>query len=147
MGVHGKYYHDASLESGRKVTWAGMAVNGALIALKLLGGVYGRSKALLADAIHSISDFISDVLVLIGLHYYRKKEDLDHPYGHGKIETLATIGVGFLLLVAAVRIGVDAAVAIYRGEISAPHRYTIAIAAVSILAKEILYQLTVRVGR
>jgi cation diffusion facilitator family transporter len=136
-----------SLGAGRKITWAGMAVNGALIVLKTFGGIYGSSRALLADAIHSVSDFISDLLVLVGLHYFRKKEDFDHPYGHGKIETLATIGVGFLLLLAAVRIGIDAAVAIYRGEISAPHRYTIAIAAVAILAKEILYHLTVRIGR
>jgi cation diffusion facilitator family transporter len=135
------------IESGRNVTWAGMAVNALLIVLKLLGGIYGFSRALLADAAHSISDLASDILVLIGLHFFHKKEDSDHPYGHGKIETLATIGVGLLLLYVAVRIGIDASVAVYRGDISIPQRFTIIIAAVSIAAKEILYHVTVRIGK
>ncbi|HER44090.1 MAG TPA: cation transporter [Candidatus Eisenbacteria bacterium] len=135
------------LESGRRITWAGMAVNAALIALKILGGIFGRSKALLADAAHSASDFVSDLLVLIGLHYSMKDGDADHPYGHGKIETLATIGVGALLCLASVKIGLDAALAIHRGDIVSPERFTIIIAALSIVSKEALYQATVRIGR
>ena len=122
-------------------------MNAALIALKITGGIFGRSRALLADAVHSVSDLISDTLVLVGLHFFHKEEDQDHPYGHGKIETLATIGVGVLLVVAALRIGIDAALAIYRGDIVIPHRLTIPIAAISVLSKEILYQATVRIGR
>ena len=124
-----------------------MVVNAILIALKTLGGIFGGSKALLADAVHSISDFVSDVLILIGLHFFHKEEDAEHPYGHGKIETLATLGVGTLLLVAAARIGVEAALAIYHGTITAPHRFTILIAAISIFSKEILYHATVRIGK
>ena len=135
------------LESGRKITWAGMAVNAALIILKILGGVFGTSKALLADAAHSASDFVSDLLVLIGLHFFMKDRDADHPYGHGKIETLATIGVGALLCFAAVKIGLDAALAIHRGDLTSPEPFTIIIAALSIVSKEALYQATVRIGK
>lgn len=146
MRRHG-HHHRYDLAAGRHITWAGMFVNAALITLKILGGIHGQSRALLADAVHSVSDFVTDVLVLIGLHFFHKKEDLDHPYGHGKVETLTTIGVGVMLLVAAVRIGIDAVLAIYRGEIMAPQRYTILIAALSIISKEILYQVTARIGR
>ena len=135
------------LEAGRKITWAGMAVNAVLIGLKVFGGVFGRSKALLADAVHSASDFVSDLLVLIGLHFFLKDKDADHPYGHGKIETLTTIGVGALLCFAAVKIGLDAGLAIHRGETAAPERFTIIIAALSIVAKEALYQVTMRIGK
>jgi len=124
-----------------------MGVNAALIVLKLFGGIFGRSKALLADAAHSASDFVSDLLVLIGLHFFLKDKDEDHPYGHGKIETLTTIGVGVLLCFAAVKIGLDAALAIHRGDLSSPERFTIIIAALSIVSKEALYQRTVKIGR
>lgn len=141
------HHNRTDLGSGRKITWTGMAVNAALVALKLLGGVFGNSKALLADAAHSASDFVSDLLVLIGLHFCMKDRDADHPYGHGKIETLATIGVGSLLCFAALKIGLDAAVAIHRGDLSSPERFTIIIAALSIVSKEALYQATVRIGK
>jgi cation diffusion facilitator family transporter len=139
--------HHHGIAEGRRITWAGIAVNALLIVLKLWGGLAGRSRALIADAVHSVSDFVSDFIVLIGLHFLAKEEDEDHPYGHGKIETLAAIGVGILLFIAALKIGYDAAMAIYRGDISAPQRFTIIIAALSIVAKEALYQVSVRIGR
>ena len=146
MGGHS---HDQNhdLEEGRRITWMGMGVNAVLIALKLWGGLAGRSRALIADAIHSISDLVSDFIVLIGLHFLGKEKDEEHPYGHGKIETLAAIGVGLLLFAVAVKIGYDAALAIYRGDVAAPHRFTIIIAAVSVVSKEFLYQVTVKIGR
>jgi cation diffusion facilitator family transporter len=139
--------HHPSIEAGRNITLTGMGINALLITLKILGGIYGNSKALLADAVHSISDFLSDIMVLVGLHFFRKEKDREHPYGHGKIETLATIGIGVLLLLAALRIGIDAALTIRRLDITAPHRFTILIAAFSIASKEILYQVTLRIGR
>ena len=146
MGNAHRHKH-TDLKSGRKITWAGMAVNAVLITLKVAGGIFGKSKALLADAAHSASDFVSDLLVLVGLHFYQKDRDSDHPYGHGKIETLTTLGVGMLLCFAAVKIGLDAALAIYRGDITPPERFTIIIAALSVVSKEALYQGTVRIGR
>ena len=146
MGGH-SHDHSRGLAEGRRITWVGIGVNAILIVLKLWGGTAGRSRALIADAVHSISDFVSDFIVLIGLHFLGKAEDEEHPYGHGKIETLAAIGVGLILLITAAKIGYEAAMAIYRGDVSAPHRFTIIIAAASVVAKEVLYQITVRIGR
>jgi len=72
MGGH-SHDHNHDLEEGRRITWIGMGVNAVLIALKLWGGLAGRSRALIADAIHSISDLVSDFIVLIGLHFLGKE--------------------------------------------------------------------------
>ena len=71
--------------AGRRVTWVGVGTNGALIALKRAGGICGHSQALVADAVHSMSDFFTDAVVLFGLHIGRKPADDDHPHGHGRI--------------------------------------------------------------
>ncbi len=147
MGSHSHDRHSHGIEAGRKITIVSIFINAVLITLKILGGIFGRSRALLADGIHSISDFISDFVVLIGLHFLRKESDEDHPYGHGKIESVATLFVGTILLLAAFRIGVEAAMAIYEGDISAPGKYTIIIAALSVLFKETIFHITVRIGK
>lgn len=146
MGAH-EHHHDHDLEAGKKITWSGMGINAVLVVLKIGGGIFGHSRALLADGIHSISDFVSDIVVLIGLHFFGKKEDESHPYGHGKIETLAAIGVGLLLLFAAFKVGYEAAVSIYRHEATIPDSYTIIIAALSVISKELMFQATRRIGR
>lgn len=146
--AHEHHHHSPTdLAEGRRITWAGMAVNALLIVLKIGGGIAGGSRALIADGFHSVSDFVSDLFVLVGLHFMRKERDRDHPYGHGKIETLVTLAVGLILAGAAFRIGYDAAIALARGELSSPGRFTILIAALSLVSKELLYQATVRIGR
>ena len=148
MSSHsGHDHHSHGIEAGRRVTLASIGINAVLITLKIFWGIFGQSRALLADGIHSISDFISDFVVLVGLHFLRKESDEDHPYGHGKIESVSTLFVGTILLLAAFRIGVEAATAIYRGEISIPNKYTIIIAALSVVFKETLFHLTVRIGK
>ncbi len=146
MSAH-KHTDSSALNAGKNITWIGIGINSILIALKIYGGLAGKSRALLADAIHSISDLLTDFLVLIGLQFFRKPEDEGHPYGHGKIETLATIGIGALLLFAAFRIGASAVKAIYKGNLVTPGSYTVYIALASVALKEILYQVTVRVGK
>lgn len=81
----------------RKVTWIGFWVNAALTALKLLFGIYGRSDALVADGVHSMSDFATDLIVLafVGIAY--KSADSEHPYGHGKFETFASLLIALIL--------------------------------------------------
>lgn len=145
MGGNGQSHRH--LEAGRRITWAGAAVNLLLFALKLAAGFAGRSRALVADAVHSLSDLVTDFVVLVGLHFLGKDEDATHPYGHGKIETLATIVVGSVLLAAAANIGYGAVTAAAGSDLQAPERYTIAIAALSIAVKETLYRLTVSGGR
>jgi len=134
-------------QSGRRITWVGVVANALLIILKLLASIYGHSQAMLADAIHSISDLFTDVVVLVGLTMGRKAPDADHHFGHARIETTATGIVGIALLAAAIFIGYNAAQGIYHHAETHPTWLAIAGAAISILVKEWLYRYTVIVGR
>jgi cation diffusion facilitator family transporter len=133
--------------SGERVTVIGVVANAFLIVLKFLAGIFGHSQALIADAIHSISDFFTDAVVLVGLRMGRKAPDEDHHFGHGRIETTASGIVGVSLLVVAVFIGYDASRDIYLHTESHPTWLAIAGAAISILVKEFLYRYTIIVGR
>lgn len=134
------------VEAGRRITWAGVAANAALIVLKLLAGVFGHSQALIADAIHTVSDFFTDAVVLVGLSMGRKPPDADHHFGHARIETLASGIVGICLVAVAVAIGYDAARDIYYHTENHPTLFAVAGAGLSILVKELLYRYTVIVG-
>jgi cation diffusion facilitator family transporter len=134
-------------QQGRRVTLWGVAVNLALIALKLAGGFWGRSQALIADAVHSVSDLLTDVIVLVGLRLGRAPADKNHHFGHGRLETLASLLVGLFLLGAAVYLGFNAAGAIYNHTHAAPNWLALAAAAVSLLSKEVLFRATIKVGR
>ena len=81
-----------------KVTIVGIIVNFVLLAFKFVAGILGHSAAMLADAVHSLSDFVTDVIVLVFVRISNKPQDKDHDYGHGKYETLATAIIGILLL-------------------------------------------------
>ncbi|MBN1212149.1 MAG: cation transporter [candidate division Zixibacteria bacterium] len=135
------------LASGLKVTWVGLAANLVLVVIKFWGGIVGRSQALVADAVHSVSDLFSDVVVLFGLKWGRKVADEEHPYGHARIETISSLIVGFLLLVVALGIAYRSVLSIYNHKTSSPELLTIYVAALSIVVKEALYWYTVRVGR
>ncbi|MGB3998415.1 MAG: cation diffusion facilitator family transporter [Desulfomonilia bacterium] len=132
---------------GERITWLGVATNILLIVVKFAAGVIGHSQALIADAVHSISDLFTDFVVLLGLRFGRKPPDESHHFGHGRIETVASAVVGLALVAVAIFIGVGAARDIYHHVERQPTWIAIAAAAVSILVKEILYQYTVRVGR
>ena len=135
------------LTTGRRVTLVGVAVNAALIGLKILGGILGRSQALIADAVHSVSDLFTDLVVLWGLKAGRKAADDDHHFGHARIETLASTVVGFSLIGAAVYLGIEAGLSIYDHTPSSPSWLAVVAAAFSVLSKEVLYRYTVKVGR
>ena len=132
---------------GMKVTWVGVAVNLALVGLKFYGGVVGKSQALVADAVHSLSDLFSDVIVLLGLNWGRKEADEDHPYGHGRIETIASAFVGIFLLAAGLGIAYSAIESIYQHRVAQPTGIALVMAGLSIVSKEWMYWYTVRVGR
>jgi len=129
------------------VTLIGVAVNAFLIIIKLLAGLFGHSQALIADAIHSVSDLFTDAVVLLGLKIGRKAADEGHPFGHARFETLASAIVGLALTAAAIFIGFEAARNIYFHVEYHPTWLAVAVAAFSILIKEALYQYTIRVGR
>lgn len=133
------------------VTLTGSAVNAVLIVLKFIAGFVGKSSAMVADAVHSLSDFISDVIVLIFVKIAGKPKDKGHDYGHGKFETLATVIIGVLLVCAGIGLminGIEAVVRSINGEpLERPTMLALIVVLVSILSKEWLYRYTIRAGK
>lgn len=128
-----------------------MFLNIVLFVFKLVAGIVGRSGAMVADAVHSASDFATDIVVLLFVRISAKPRDDDHDWGHGKYETLASLIIGVVLLAVGVELLVESAEkisAVVAGEVlPRPGIIAIIAAAVSIVAKEALYQYSVRVGR
>jgi cation diffusion facilitator family transporter len=132
---------------GQRVTWVGLWVNLGLSLGKFLAGIFGHSQAMLADAAHSVSDLVTDGVVLVGLKLGRSAPDDRHPYGHGRIETLAAVVVAVCLLFIALYIGWDAVGRLQAGSTLYPNWLALVAAMVSIAVKEALYRYTVAVGR
>ena len=134
-----------------KVTWIGSIVNFLLLTFKFVAGILGHSSALVADAVHSLSDFATDIIVIVFVKISGKPEDDDHRYGHGKYETLATALIGVALFAVGIGLLVSGATKVtdvIKGVVlPAPSIIALVAAAVSIASKEILYRYTVRVGK
>lgn len=134
-----------------KITLIGFFINLALSAGKIFAGISGKSGAMLADGVHSISDFATDVIVIIFVKISGKDKDRNHQYGHGKYETFATMLVSFALMIVGVGIlqsGVKSVIAVMRGEtLEQPGMIALVAAFVSIIFKEALYWFTIRVGK
>lgn len=134
----------------KKITLQGFGVNAALTFFKLIAGIYGKSNAMIADGIHSLSDFFTDLVVLLGFKFTEKPEDECHNYGHGKYETLVTIIVSIFLAAAGLGILRSSAlclISIINGNIIPPPGWiAFAAAAISILGKELLYRYTIKAG-
>lgn len=131
-------------------TLIGSAVNLLLTAGKIVAGVLGQSGAMMADGLHSLSDLVSDFIVLALIKVSSKKQDADHNYGHGKYETMAAVCIGILLLFVSIELLSTGCAQIYKvikGEpLAAPSAIALWAALTSIASKEALYQYTVRVG-
>jgi cation diffusion facilitator family transporter len=130
----------------RRVTVWGMVINIFLVVLKAVVGIIGSSQAIVADAVHSLSDLITDIAVLLGVKYWTAPADTEHPYGHRRIETLVTIFIGSLLMFVAFGIGYHAANTLHDQHVKAPELFASIGAFVSIIMKEWLYQWTKKVG-
>lgn len=134
-----------------KITIIGSVVNFLLVVFKFFAGIVGHSAAMLADAVHSLSDFITDIVVIVFVRISNKPEDKDHDYGHGKYETLATAIIGLFLLCVGFGIFWSGASSIYgflHGEqLEAPGVVALIAAVLSIIFKEILYRYTVIQGK
>ncbi|MFQ5630642.1 MAG: cation diffusion facilitator family transporter [bacterium] len=131
----------------RRITWIGMFVNIGLSVAKFVLGILGASQALVADAVHSLSDLSTDFAVLIGVSYWTKPPDDNHPYGHRRIETLVSAAIGFALFVVAVGIGYHALATMRDEDIRQPGLIALAGALLSIVLKEIIYRWTVIIGK
>lgn len=134
-----------------RVTLAGGIVNLILVGVKFAVGVAGCSAAMIADAVHSLSDLLTDVIVLLFVRISGKPADDDHHYGHGKYETLATLLVGLCLLVVGAMLLVDGiekiVIVAQGGTLPVPGVIALLGALLSIVAKEVVYRITVRYGR
>lgn len=129
-----------------KVTWVGCIVNTLLLVFKFFAGITGHSAAMIADAVHSLSDFVTDIIVIVFVRISGKPEDEDHGYGHGKYETLATALIGLILFAVGIGMLVNGATAVADSlngkQLEAPGMLALVAAALSIVIKEALYQYT-----
>jgi cation diffusion facilitator family transporter len=131
----------------QRVTLTGAAVNAVLASLQIFFGLLGKSQALLADGIHTLSDLSTDFIVLYASRRSSKAADKDHPYGHGRIETLASMVLGGILVMVGIGIGIRGVEAVISPSSSNPEAITIFFAGLAIVAKEGLYRYTLRAAR
>ncbi len=142
-----KIYHQK-----RNVTLVGLFVNILLSIIKYIVGIIGGSSALIADAIHSISDSVTDFVVLIGIRFSSIPADKNHPYGHGKFETFASFSIGIVLIGAAgilIYECVGKMIDLFEGKsfIQDGYEFTLIAAFFSVISKEILYRYTIHYGK
>lgn len=135
-----------------RVTLLGSVVNLLLLIFKFVAGVLGHSAAMIADAVHSLSDFVTDLIVIVFVKISSKPEDADHAYGHGKYETLASCIIGLALIVVGVMMGYNATVKIVDvvrngTELASPGIIALAAAVLSIVLKEWMFHITRKVAR
>ncbi len=147
MTHHGHQQNSSSenYQITRKVTLVGSVIDGLLSVLKISAGLIGQSQALVADGVHSLSDLATDVLVIWAAKHAQAEPDEEHPYGHERIETLATMALSVALLVVALGFAYDAITRIIDGtNLQHPGWLALIAAAISMLAKEWIYHYTVR---
>jgi cation diffusion facilitator family transporter len=131
----------------RKVTWIGLLINITLACIKFAAGYFGRSQALIADAIHSLTDTVTDFAVIAGSHFWSRPPDESHPYGHRRLETLVTVFIGLMLAAAGIGIGWDAIATLHKKDSTPPGWIALLAAMVSIVTKEVLYRWTATAGK
>ena len=141
--------HKEQIRQISRVTWVGLVLNVALCAGKIVAGLFGNSTALVADGVHSLSDITTDIAILIGVRYWLSPPDGDHPYGHGRLESLVSLMIGLVLVVVGVGLGYDAIRSLLAAETGhgAPGWIAFGMAAVGIASKEIIFQWMLRRGR
>jgi len=144
---HAPLSHDERYSEARHVTLVGAVVDLLLGVAKIVVGFIGNSQALIADGVHSLSDLATDVIVLLAMKHGSRAADEEHPYGHGRIETLATVVLGVALLAVAIGIAYDASLRLLNPELlPQPGWLALSVAAISIVSKEAIYHYTLRVA-
>lgn len=139
---------DARFAAMRRVTLTGALVNVVVSTAQITGGIFAQSQALLADGLHTLSDLISDAVVLFAAKHGSQDADDEHPYGHRRIETLGSVFVGVALIGVAAAIGFSAGERLFNpSRLLTPAPLALAIAAVAILSKEGLYHYTMHVAK
>ena len=134
------------VRQAKQITWIGLAVNLVLFAAKFVLGYLGSSQAVIADAFHSLSDVTTDMAILFGIKFWSAPPDECHPYGHKRIETMATVVIGIALSIVALGIGYNALVLLKKANVNPPGKIAVFGAILSILTKEAVYHWTMAVG-
>jgi len=143
-----KEFKEARYREVRKVTLVGSALDLVLSIAKIVVGYIGQSQALIADGIHSLSDLLTDFMVLFAFKHSSRDADEDHPYGHGRIETLMTVALGLALILVSVGIAWDAARRLFEPDLLLqPSWIVLVVAAISIVSKEAIYHYTMAAAR
>ncbi|MCD6460580.1 cation transporter [bacterium] len=137
-----------SFKEGIKITLIGVVVNLLLVSAKLLMGIFGHSYALIADAMHSLSDIVTDFGLLIGLNIAGKPHDKNHLYGHGKIDNYIAHVLGVFIIFAGFSLAYySLKIIINSTEFISPCSFAIIVALISVVSKEILFRVTMKVGK
>jgi len=144
--MQGSEYQTVSARKGLKSTLIGIIASAFLAIIKGLGGIFGNSYALIADSIESAADVFSSTMLWLGLKWSSKPPDKDHPYGHGKIEALISVGIAIALFLAAFIIAKESIIHIITPH-KTPESYTLVILIVVIIAKEALYRFVLKTGK
>ncbi|MCK4667127.1 cation transporter [Candidatus Dependentiae bacterium] len=130
-----------------KVTVTGSILNIFLSAIKLTAGFLGNSYGLIADGIHSLSDLVTDILVVFGILIGKKPPDEGHHYGHKKLENIAEVLMGLILIILSIKLSVSSFKILLSGKVYTPAFYTIFIAIISVIIKEYLYRVTNKIAK
>jgi len=138
---------ESEIAAVSRVTWWGLAVNCFIALAKGVAGVIWSSQALVADAVHSVSDLVTDFAVIIGVRYWSAPADEEHPYGHGKIQALVTLFIAFALGVVAWELVAHTVGALRNRSSGSPGAFAFLVALISVVAKEWLFRWTRRVAR
>ena len=137
----------SSYAQGEKGAWLGIISNFFLFVIKLFAGIFGRSQAMIADAFHTASDFLTSFVVLVGFRIAAKPADSHHPFGHGRAESIAAKIVSIVLIFVALKIAFDSAKILVSGTIYTPGWIALAAACFSILVKEVAYRRVIVLSR
>ncbi|MDD3079065.1 MAG: cation diffusion facilitator family transporter [Paludibacter sp.] len=141
---------DQRTRQAQKVTWVGFFVNLGLTIFKLIAGFLGKSTAMIADGVHSLSDFVTDIIVIAFIEVSGKERDSDHQYGHGKYETFATMLISMALLIVGIGIfwnGFSKVIDVIHGKtIEQPGILALIAAVISVIAKESIFWYTKKAG-
>ncbi|WP_202080182.1 cation diffusion facilitator family transporter [Caldalkalibacillus salinus] len=140
-------HHSKRFKQGEIAAWVGIIGNIALAVIKMIVGTIGNSRALVADAVHSASDVVGSLAVLVGLRAAKLPPDDDHPYGHGKAESIAAIVVAVILFVVGVQMAYGSVQMLFEPLTTSPSQIAIYVALLSIILKEAMFQYKYRLGK
>jgi len=139
--------HHDHYKEGEQGALVGIFINLGLFFFKAFAGIFGASHAMISDALHTASDFFTSVGVLVGFKIAKQPADKDHPYGHGRAESIMAKLVALALIIMGIKVAYDAMRVIVIGDLATPHMVALWAAVVSIVIKEGLFQYTHRIGK